>query len=169
MSKPRKPKAADAASTSWVSRARARGNSKLDDACVDRICDRIAKGAFKKHACQAEGVSDETLRLLERDDPTIAAAVAEAHATGVELLRDRLNECGEETTDEGKRIRYGDSKREMWLLERIDREAFAPPKQQLESKSELSGPNGAGIQIVVGSLEELHALAAPKKNESEEE
>lgn len=147
---------------SWVSRARARGTSKLDDACVDRICDRIARGEFKKHACQAEGVSDETLRLLERDNATIAAAVAEAHAAGVDHLRAALNECGEEVDHKGRTVRYGDSKREMWLLERFDREAFAPPKQQVESKNEHTTPAGGPIQILVASTDELRQLAAPK-------
>lgn len=136
---------AEPPSTSWVSRARARGTSKLDDACVDRICDRIARGEFKKHACQAEGVSDETLRVLERDDATIAAAVAEAHAAGVDTLRARLNECGEETDDKGRTIRYGDSRRELWLLERYDREAFAPPTQKVDAKNELTGKDGSPL------------------------
>lgn len=140
---------------SWVSRARARGTSKLDDACVDRICDRIARGEFKKHACQAEGVSDETLRLLEREDATIAAATAEAHSRGVEAMREKLD-----TADDWKRA--------AWELERFDREAYAPPKQQVESKNEHTGAGGGGVQILFGSVEQACAAVTPHIENEEE-
>lgn len=91
------------------------------------VCARHAAGEFLKHACAAEGGSHEGLRDAAARDPSIAAAVAKAHAKAVELLRARKDSAmpGED-----------DWKKYAWDLERFDRETFGPPTQKLDVKTE---------------------------------
>ena len=131
----------------WVSRARARTPYKLTDEVVERICARIAAGSFIKHACEAEFVTDEALRLLcERDDGA-RAAVSAAGVSGTEALLKRLEKTEPEYDDEGRRVGGDDWKKFAWLAERRDREVLGPPTSKVESKSELTGANGAPIRV----------------------
>lgn len=45
---------------------------------------------------------------------------------------ERMRASGVEYDADGKAIRHGDWKREAWLLERFDREAFRPPTQTVD-------------------------------------
>lgn len=151
MSKARKHPASRARATVWTAER------------VDAVCRRHAEGAFLKHACAAEGGTYDGLIDAMARDPEITAKVHSAHAAGVDLYIARMNEAGAEVDSEGRKIRFGDWKREAWMLERFDREVFAPPTSKVESKAELTGKDGA--PLVAMSLEDLAAAAARKASE----
>lgn len=126
--------------------SRARTNTVWTPERVEAVCERHAAGTWLKHACALEGGTYDGLIDAMARDPAIAAKVHAAHALGAEARRERMGFSE-------------DWKREAWELERWDRELFHLATK-VEAKTELTGANGGGIQIVVGSLEELRRLAA---------
>lgn len=129
---------------SFVSRARARGPYKLTDDVVERICQRIADGAFIEHACAAECVSAMALRELRARDEAVEAAVRAALAAKVTNLLGAMQASN-------------DWRREAWSLERTDREVFAPPKQTVDSTNKHTG--APSQVLVIGSVDDLKRIA----------
>lgn len=119
-------------------RARARGNGTSEHTVwtperVTAVCRRHAVGEFLVHACAAEGGTYDGLYDAMRRSDEIRSQVAKAHAEGVDFIRARMNEAGAEVDDQGRKVRYGDWKREAWWLERFDRVTFAPPTAKVEA------------------------------------
>lgn len=150
-----------------MSRARSnpasRARASFDDALVARIAVRHADGSWLKHACAIEGATYEGLRDACAREPRWAAIIAKAHAEGAETMRRRILDASVDVHGE-QPVRTGDWKRDAWMLERWDRDLFHLATK-VEAKTELTGANGGGIQIVVGSLEELRRLAANTEDE----
>lgn len=114
---------------------------------IAAVCELVAEGTFVAHACAECGGSYTGLWDVMQADPDVRQQIDAARAKGVRVLRERLDTA---TTD---------WKREAWLLERYDREAFAPPKATVESKSEITGAAGSPIAIVVTEAEMLAAAS----------
>lgn len=113
---------------------------------IAAVCELVAEGTFVAHACAECGGSYTGLWDVMQADPDVRHQIDAARAKGVRVLRERLDLAS-------------DWKREAWLLERYDRDAFAPPKATVESKSEVSGPGGSPISVVVTEAEMLAAAS----------
>ncbi len=110
------------------SKAASRARATYSDELVERIAKRHADGAWLKHACALEGATYMGLRQAMEREPRWALRIEEAHAAGAEVIRDRLHAAGVEEHEDAnghtKTVRFGDWKREAWILERWDQETF---------------------------------------------
>lgn len=110
----------------------------FDDETVRRMCAEHETGVFWKHCLDAEGLSESGWHEAKARRPDFERWQRAAKARGVAKLRRELDSL----VEAGMR---GEWKSKAWFLERFDREAFTPPTAKVESKTEVTGKDGAPL------------------------
>lgn len=141
---------ARAESTTGATRPR-----KIEGALLADICERIAAGTPRLHACSLSGVSRSAFYEAIEKREEVRDAVERAEALSAEVMRREAITALDPTT----------AKVRLWLLERLHPRLYAPAPQKVET----SGPEGAPQKHeIVVTIEQATEGARGSSDGSEE-
>jgi len=132
----------------------------LTEKITEAICASLARGEFAGHACVDAGVSERSFyRWMAEGEKEDASedmarfwqACARARVEGERFLLAKLDvAAANKQTEDWKAI--------AWRLERLNQDRY-----HLKAKTEISGPDGAAIEVKTSGVVLLPALADTDK------